>query len=313
MMRLLAAYIMSGRTQAMVVIVVCAVLSLLVPPASYLSAGGIGLVTLRHGLQEGLVVILGATAALALLAWWTLGSLAPGVSFLLVVGLPMWVLALSLRNTNSLAYTLGMATLMGVLLIAVVHAMIGDTTVWWQVQLGVTLKPLLTESGLLGGGAQIDRLLAGLAKIFTGLLAAMMVLTMILGLFVARWWQSVLYYPGGFRQEFHGLQLSPKLALPTLALLAAALLMREGVSLVVAELLLVMLVLYVIQGLALVHRTVAKRGAHYAWLVVLYGLLLIALPQMGVLLAAVGFAASMLGSRASLHASLHAPDDKKQL
>jgi predicted lysophospholipase L1 biosynthesis ABC-type transport system permease subunit len=30
---------------------------------------------------------------------------------------------------------------------------------------------------------------------------------------ISRWWQALLYNPGGFRQEFHAMRLDPKLSL----------------------------------------------------------------------------------------------------
>ena len=293
-MRMLASYIMRGRIQAILSIAVCAALSFVLPPLSYLSAAGVGLVTLRRGSQEGLTVSLGVAVVLALLAWIVLAEPVAGFTFALVMGLPLWVLGSTLRSKTSLALTLGVAALMGILLIIVVHAVTTDTTAWWRETLTLVLKPALLESGMLGDSSQIDVRLAQVAKIFTGLLAASLVLGLMLSLFIARWWQAMLYNPGGFQQEFRGLRLSAKFALPTLLLIALVLLTPDEIGRFASEVLVVVVVVYMIQGLAFVHRVVAARKAHYVWLVALYGLLLLALPQMGVMLAAAGFTDSWL-------------------
>ena len=52
-MRGLASFVMRGRGQATLVVATTAVLSALVPPVSWLSSGGVALVTLRRGGLEG--------------------------------------------------------------------------------------------------------------------------------------------------------------------------------------------------------------------------------------------------------------------
>lgn len=307
-MRALAAYLMRGRLHAILAVAAFAMGSLLLPPLSYLSSAGIGLVTLRKGSLQGLFIILGAGFVIGLLAFATLGNPAPGLAFAIVIGLPIWLLGLILRSTASLALALISATAMGALAIAAMHLFTVDTAASWREILDVAVKPALEQSGALGDAQKIDLLLAELAQVLTGLLAATMVISLIISLLIARWWQAMLYNPGGFRQEFHGLRLSRLLALPTLAVLAAALLGEGEFAQIATEMLAVLLVLYSVQGLALAHRTVARRGAHLAWLIALYVLLLAALPQVGLLLAAAGFAETWLNFRAPLNSTR----DKKQ-
>src|SRR5690625_6353500 len=47
----------------------------------------------------------------------------------------------------------------------------------------------------------------------TGLLANVTSFTGVLGLMLGRWWQALLYNPGGFKQEFNGLRLNTPQAL----------------------------------------------------------------------------------------------------
>ncbi|MEO5703205.1 MAG: DUF2232 domain-containing protein [Gammaproteobacteria bacterium] len=307
-MQAFAAYLMRGRFQAILVAALCAVLSLLLPPLSYLSGAAVGLVTLRKGPREGLLVMLGTGLVVSVLAFAALGNPSPGIAYLIVIGLPIWILGLVLRSTASLAFALVGATLMGALMVAGVHLFTADTWAWWRGILDVVVKPALEQSGTLTDAQQIDLLLAELSQILTGLLAAATVLSLVISLLIGRWWQGMLYNPGGFRQEFHGLHISRMLALPTLVVLAVALLSKGKIDQIATEFLVVLLVLYMIQGLALAHRMAARFDAHVAWLIALYGLLLVALPKVGLILAAAGFADTWLNFRTPLNAA----GDKKQ-
>ena len=78
-MQALASFTMRGRSQAVLVAAVCALLSLIVPLVGLISSAAVALVTLRQGAVEGLIV--GAFAGLAsgLLAFAALGSPIPEI------------------------------------------------------------------------------------------------------------------------------------------------------------------------------------------------------------------------------------------
>lgn len=290
-MRLLASYLMRGRYQAALAVAACAALSLLLPPLAYLSGAGVGLVTLRHGAREGLLVTLIAAFALGLIAFISLGNPSPGLAFVLVVWLPVGLLAWVLRATHSLACMLMAAGLLGVALVVGMHLFIADPATWWHETLEITVRPALEQSGLMTDAKQMQRWLDEAGRIMTGLMAATMVLSLVFSLFIARWWQALLYNAGGFGREFRALRFNRGMALPALIALAFTLLGEGNSAQIAGELLTVALVLYTLQGLALAHWWVAKVGAHLAWLVALYGLIL-ALPQASMLLALAGLAST---------------------
>lgn len=295
----LASYIMRGRYHAALMAAVSALLSLLLPPLSYLSGAGIGLVTLRHGAREGVLVTLVASIALGVLGLVWVSNPFPALAFLLIIGLPLCLLGAVLRATVSLGYTLMVATLLGVVLVIGLHLAIPDLIGAWSGLLDLLLRPALTELGTLTA-VQQEALIGQLAQAMTALLGAGMVLSSMLSLFIARWWQAKLYNPGGFKQEFHGLRLNRYMAFPTLAILGLASLAQGELDQIATELLVVILVLYMVQGLALVHRLADRFGAHLAWLVALYGMMLVAPPEVGMVLAAAGFADTWVNFRARL-------------
>jgi hypothetical protein len=279
--------------QAGGVVAVCAGLALLLPPLTgplaWVSAAGVGLVTLRIGARQGVVIMAGAGAALALLGMLLSGSPLLGVVFVLVLWLPVWASALTLNRTGSLAWALGGVALLGALLfVSGVHLWAGNPAEAWRAALEISLKPALEQFAALPEPAHMARLLDEMAQAMTGLLAISLMLSVSVSLFVARWWQGLLYNAGGFQREFHALRFARVFALPVVLLLVAAIVAQGELRQWLLEVLAVLVVVYMVQGLAFVHRIVAQRNAHTAWLAALYGLLVLMLPQMVVLLALAG-------------------------
>lgn len=281
-MKLLAAFVMRGRVQAIVVTTVAALLSLLLPPLSYVSGAAVGLVALRIGPGQGMVVIAGAVLAVAALGTITLG--APWVAgvFLLALWLPVGVLAARLRRTVDLARTLRLAAGFGGAAVIAVYATVQDPAAWWA--------ELLQQIFAAGTGQSPlgEEALADVAALMTGMAAAALTLGIMGALLLARWWQAILYNPGGFRSEFHQLRLGRGVTVAAMALLAMASLPIGVPAHFAAELAVVMMMLFVIQGLAVAHGLVTATGASSGWLIALYLLLLFMLPQTAVTLAVVG-------------------------
>ena len=128
----LAAYVMRGRMQAILVTAVAAVSALMLPPLSYLSGGAVALVTLRRGGREGVAVILGAALAAIAVVLPLTGSVAPGVAYIGALWLPVWLLSITLRRTVSLPLALLMAGAIGAAVVVVTYGLLPDPTAWWK-------------------------------------------------------------------------------------------------------------------------------------------------------------------------------------
>ena len=287
-MKFLAAYIMRGRMQAGLVAAVTAILSLVMPPVSYLSGAAVGLFTLHKGPRQGLQVSLLAAVATAVLATFTVGSPMFGLAFILVLWLPIWALAASLRRTVNLSHSVWLAALFGAVLILGLHASVDDPALWWT---GI-LQDYMSEALQGQDGEQVEQLLAlvpDVARLMTGVLAGTLCLTLLGSLFIARWWQAMLYNPGGFSREFHELRLGKSLSIGAgvLALLSSVI---ESDSAVAGDLIILALVMLMLQGLAVIDGLVARTKAHVGWLIGVYLLLVIAMLQTVLILALAGFA-----------------------
>ncbi len=296
-MKALASFILRGPSQAILVVVGAAVLALLLPPLSLVSAAALGLVTLRMGWRYGLTVMLGSTAFVAGMAWFSLGNALPGLVFLGVVWLPLWVLGWVLRETRSLATSTVIAGGLGIGSVLLAYLLLGDVTAWWQQVLLTLFEPAMESGGPLAERARVEPMLAEIAPVMTGILAAGMVINTLVGLCLARGWQAMLYNPGGFRSEFYALRLGKMPAYATLAVLALSLLPVGELASMAGQVAIVILALYVLQGLALIHAIVAHRKLHVAWLVGLYVVTFFVMPHLMAVIALLGLADTWIDFR----------------
>ena len=135
-----------------------------------------------------------------------------------------------------------------------------------------------------------------LAPWMAGGLGAAWFVQLVLSMFLARSWQSVLYHPGGFSQEFYELRLGRWLLLLVPVLLLSGMLGDKPGFL--AQLALVGMAAFFIQGVALVHGLVSNYKAGQIWLIGFYLLLIIGMPASFTAVSAAGYADGWLNIRA---------------
>lgn len=287
----LASFIMAGRMQACTAVVGFALLALMLLPLTLVlgklglalvtlltlfSGASLALVTLRSGAAEGLAILTLSTGLMVILNYLFVGRVEAGLTYSLLQWAPLMVPALVLRHTVSMALAMVATIGLGMAVILSIHLVVPDLPQFWSELLNEYLRQALIQSQ--GAGAVIDADLQKAteyaARFMTGSLVASMLLSMSLVILIARWWQSLLYNPGGFRVEFHQLRIGFLPAVVGLCLLAAALF--SGASLL-AELALVSLVLFLLQGVAIVHDLSANTknpslvlGGFYTVLVIAY-------------------------------------------
>lgn len=294
-MKALASFIMQSRARAVTATAGFGVGGLVLPPLGIVSSAAIALVTLRAGLTQAAVVAVIAAVIMGALAWITGAHPAVGVATGIVQWLPAMILAEVLRRTVSWPLMLLTAAGLGCFAILLVQAAVPDTAGMWVEVLKATLGPLLEQTGM--GPAELEETFRQVAPLMSGMLAAAMILSLVLAIIIARYWQSVLYNPGGFAEEFQQLQLGRLPALVLVGLLAGAWI---GQSNLLMELGLVLLVVFFIQGIAVIHGLTRRLGMHRFWLVGMYVLLVFALPHMMMMLAALGAMDSLMDFRTRL-------------
>lgn len=281
-MKSLAAFIIRNRWSAILSASITAVLFWLFPPFLIISGAIIALVTLRRGAAEGALIMALAGIAASGLSWQVLSASWPMLNMLLTVWLPVWLLALVLRTTISLACTVRVAALLGLLGVAGFYLVLGDPAIWWSALLSDFQQKLaaLTSSGSASDQALLEQWLEFLkewAPWLPGQVVGAVLLVVLLALVLGRWQQALLFNPGGFRSEFHELRLGRPLATLTLTLFGVALVSGWPP---LANGLLVLSIPYAMQGVVLVHVVIFKRRLSPAWLVLFYLLLIPFLSQL---------------------------------
>ncbi|MEX2334707.1 MAG: hypothetical protein WD600_10650 [Pseudohongiella sp.] len=251
-MRGLAQYAMNGRRQAITAAFLCG----LIPLANMLAPAIVALVGLRHGPREALMVA--AWAALPLIGWAMAGDITP---LILLIG--VFALATVLRQTSSWQITMLAATLVGV-----------------GAELALRLRPeflvLLTEQVEMflasgGTGAEMPEVPPELMQgVLISLFGVMHMFLAICLTMLARWWQALLFNPGGFQQEFHQFRLQPAVAVALMVLFVLA---SFGITVLSGWTMYFVLPLF-FAGVALVHGLVGIKNLSRLWLIAFYMLML---------------------------------------
>ncbi|MGW8228704.1 MAG: DUF2232 domain-containing protein [Gammaproteobacteria bacterium] len=288
-MRAIAAFIMRGRLQAIIVAAALGLLGGLFPPGWLVSGGVVGLVTLVQGPREGMLNAFATTAIVVLLS----GALAlhpamQAVGIFVLLWLPIvWLLALVLYQSRSLALTLMITALLGGALVLVVYGLFEAPAQWWYSHVIEQLLPVMKQAGMeIPDQAAFEANMHEASHIMTGTLAAFISFGLAVSLLIARWWQSEITRPGAFGDEYRNLRLGATAAVIAALLVVPSWIASGGVAEMTSNLLIVAVVLFMFQGLALGHAAVKQFGNNQAWLVAMYVVMVFTMPY-GLLFAAV--------------------------
>jgi hypothetical protein len=291
--------------QAVLVAVIAAVMSLVLPPLSHISGATVALVTLRNGAVEGALITAGSALILLLLGF--VSAMGSGlvdvfvISLVVAVWLPALFCAQVLRKWRSLSMALTTAGLIALGAMLVFYLAVGDVRAWWYTILKAVFEPMLTTPSMPLSEGEVENWLNSFAAIMTGVVAATLLLTAMINLSLARWWQALLFNPGGFRQEFHGLRLDWRIAAAVLPVAIMSSLLSEGpVQGFGQDAMVLVMAMFSVPGLALLHAVVAHKKIHRAALIAVYVLMIFILPQMVMILAATGLTDSWLDFRRRL-------------
>ena len=265
-MLFLARFILKGQSQAALVAATMAILGMLVPPAAWLSAAAIVLVTLVNGPQRGLITTGLALLGTAVFSYLIFSAPQIAVIFVLLAWLPAWLVAMLLRQTVSLAFSLQVLGAMTLLAVVMIYALYPNFGELWREPLDIMVTQLAQQSEEFSL-QELKQTEEWLIEFLPGLFASSLMFGTMLSLFIGRWWQAVFYNPGGFAEEFQSLNLGKTSAVIALALMLMAVVIDNVFTFSLAT---VVFVLYSIQGLSLLHAVVKKRQVSASWLFVFY-------------------------------------------
>lgn len=277
MLRRLTDFILQSRLQAMGVALIVA----FIPIVGSLSVVIAAFVTLRKNVVEGFLVLLAASLpiCLSLIGYSSAGystSFSIIILTLLVSNLLTWVLAIILRQYSSWSLILQVTTLLGVIVVVAVHLMFPDVQNWWATQLTDYFVKTLKASGQIDPDqANPDNALVvqvvGFAKqCATGYVVAFIALNAVMQLMLARWWQAVIYNPGGLHEELYQIRMGYAVSV----LFAITIVMsRNALSI---DILPVFYLTFGLAGISLAHCLFAKLKFGWFRLALLYIAILLA-------------------------------------
>ncbi|MDE0283533.1 MAG: DUF2232 domain-containing protein [Gammaproteobacteria bacterium] len=293
-MKALGNYILRTRIHAILAISVLTVFSIFISPFSYFISGApMGLAALRKGAVTGLQVAAGCLllTALPVMAL----NQQPGVpiAFMATVWLPVILCAGLLRNTQSQGLMVLCAGTIGVFFTALIYVMLEDIQKWWHEWFELWKEYAASEPAR----QQLEQAYQLISPLLSAIFASGFVISLIITMLLARWWQSALFNPGGFRKEFYALRLPRILVFPTLAGLLTLLLIPDGASMALRDTVILMLVLYLFQGISVIHGFLYTRARSRVWLIVIYGMFFIMPRFILLFVSCVGIVNACLGGK----------------
>jgi hypothetical protein len=241
-MRGLAGYVMAGRLQAATV----AVLFGLMPGFSIISGAVVALVTLRRGVKDGLQVLLWALLPALLLL--RLGD--PSSAFVLLgVLLVSGVLRFTQRWQSACVVLTGVGLLLQ-LSLPYQHAFLERMeTVFANLLANGFAMQVMVDGEMTDLTPQL------LMQTYSLHYGYYQMLLLLAALVLGRYWQALLYNPGGFREEFHSLRFDRRLMGLLLVLIVAG---SYGVT-PLNQWLMMLSLIPLLNGLALIHKVIAIR------------------------------------------------------
>ena len=280
-------FILHNRLQAMGVAFVIAYIPLLGSIGILIA----GLVTLRKGALEGLLIVI-ATTLPYLLKYYTgfggggatdsdLASI--GLILTLVSNILVWVFAIVLRRYDNWSIVLEYSVLLGIVAIGMIHIVYPDIQTWWATQLSHYFsKTTAMVSGLNTSSAEAQSQVIDLIKGYaTGFIVVSILFNVLLQVALARWWQAVRFNPGGLHKELYQIRLS--------RVMGVLFIVGFGLSWAGNEIVMdIMPLLYstfCAAGLCLAHYYFSTKKNTWVWLIILYLLLIWLFPLSIVIIA----------------------------
>ncbi|MEM7465302.1 MAG: hypothetical protein AAF387_00280 [Pseudomonadota bacterium] len=286
---------MRGPLVAAVLATVYAVLAQLFDPFLLVCGAIVSLSALRHGDSAALQILVSVVLAAGSIAFFVTKGFS---GYVLLAGalLPLVVLATVLRRTENQGIALSIAALFALGFAAYARYSVPNVDEYWMRRLQEFNDAVEHQGGQFLDAEQ----LSAVASMMHASTILLVMLFLTLSLFLGRWWQASLYNPGGFGTEFRKFVLPKSLMIGAAAvsLVSLVALRSNGEIALIGDMLLLAVILFAMQGLAVVHhRAHVKEFAARPMFVCLY-IFLVILPHIfGFLLAIVGIADNVVDFR----------------
>ena len=291
---------MKGRMQAIMLASSLALVSLVMHPlikpfVIIVSFATIALVTLRKGTLEGLYILLYSTAATAILGALLVGQIEFLILMIiscLMMWLPIWLVAIVLRETRQLPLAIEVAVFVAASGVAGFYFYAAEPAITWQQAFAPLLQMLPEDAPVKEMRDWINLF----SHYMTGVFAASTLFAVLFSLFLARWWQSVLYNPGGFKQEFMFLRTGSRLAIASIIIMVTATVASGQLSELAWNITILLFVLYLFIGTSVLH-TVFSTMKQSKYLVPMFYITMFFVPHVMLPVALVGLCDAWLNLR----------------
>lgn len=265
-------FILQGRLSAMSV----AFLLSCLPIIGSLSVLVAGLVTLRKGALEGFLVLVAATLPYVLSYYASSrygheeGMLLLAMTTILASNFFVWFFAILLRHFNNWSPLLEYGLLIALSVVALIHIIFPDVRNWWQGVLTDYFKQSAAVIKDLPAGKNnqeaFQYLTQVLAPYATGICIAGIIFNSLLQLTLARWWQAIVFNPGGLRQELHTIRLSYVMG----GIFLLCFIIAAFKSAIALDMLPIFFTIFTLAALSLVHYTFNVLKTGWVWLMLFY-------------------------------------------
>jgi len=294
-MRALASYVLRGKASAVLVACGFGVLSLMLPPISwpigFLSSAALALVILVKGSKEGIQTAMLAVVAMLALTGVVASIPILGMAYATLLWLPALLIAELLRQKRSLAMALTGALALAAAVLAGIYVLVDSPTEWWRSYIEQQVIPMLEAAGL--AGPQLpkgEQELNAIARVMTGTLVSFWFLGLCLTTFISRWWQAVVTDKiDAYHEEFYQLRFGTLVSGIALVCVVGAFLAEGLLAEIAHNLSLLMVVVFLFQGLSVMHQRLGRQTNAKLWVVIMYVLLVLTLPYLLIAIAVTGW------------------------
>jgi len=279
--RALAEFILRGRIQAFALATLGSILPLISPAT-------IGLVSLTKGTKEGVLIFLWVSLPLLLLQQMSADN--PLLMAVTIASLGVMVIAAAVHSLMASWQWSLVAILVVSSMIAIGFSLLMGAYVDALVTAGQTMLSSIAQQQ----AGEISLVVS--VPLVLGLIATILLFGCVMSLMLARWWQALLYNPGGFQKEFHSFSLDAKIAV-LLILIVGVVLFLPADYLLWAYLVGSPLLF---AGIALVHHVTKQLNLGSQWLAFLYVGLIIFGKPVTLALVVIGLVDSLIDLRSKL-------------
>ena len=242
----LANWILKTPVNGVVVAIICS----LVPGMFVFGLLVLGLITLRKGVKASLIITVVLCAILVSMYSVLVNTLSTAIILATVLVLPVWFLAIVLRETISLEKTVLAGGALAVAFAGISSLMGLNEESYYQLlfcMVGTNGQEALTE--------QAKTVMHYMAQtmVFWPYIIFLQSITVLFG---ARWWQARAFNPGGFQQEFHQIRFSNIITSLAAILIAIGFVSKVELLEVIA---MIAIAVLSIHGLSVIHWYSAKK------------------------------------------------------